>query len=121
MSTDVLIRKADKTVIRHWPGLAERDIGFGKVGPARPANIGDHILVAADEVKPTPGAGERLAGPVFTVADDFAVTATWSVVPVPFTPSPGASFAASIRRRAAALEAAGKTTEALLLLRKKGL
>lgn len=120
---DVLIRKADKAVIRHWNGLAERNLGWAMVGVVRPTDLGEHIIAAATGEKPIPlSPFERVGGPVFTVgnAPDFATSVSWPVER-DNAAAARASFFASIRRKSAVLEAAGKTTDAILLLRSKGL
>lgn len=91
MSTvDVLIRKSDKAVLRHWPGQEARVFeGGAESGTVRPLDLGDRILVAAAEDKPAPGENEKLIGPTFVVGNgpNFATTATWAVEALPPPPS----------------------------------
>ena len=88
---DVLIRKADSTIIQIWSDKATKishpDKPLGALtigaGTARPLDFGDYILVEATEEKPALAANQKLVGPILTVGEDFVTTAAWTIESLP--------------------------------------
>lgn len=85
---DVLIRKSNSAVVKMWPNgtggrIAHPDAAGALTpgaGTARPLDFGDFILVTATvENESFNETFQTRTGPAYTVGEDFATTATYTV------------------------------------------
>lgn len=93
---DVLIRKADKSVVQSWAGgvtgtVRHPDKPLGALtmgaGTKRPLDFDKYILVKAAENKAELPANSVYGTPVITVGADYSVVADWPIVAIPPPPT----------------------------------